>query len=249
MHEAMKRYLYDGTSEGLLSAAALILFEEADVEQVTLAERENTLFEEGVYIATDTAAAEVFFSRLQQQASEAAYTFYYFTLTEKEGLETSMLRYLALAMQHGSKVNGYLTHTAVKEIVTVSRKAGRELHRMKGLLRFEKLRDGAYFAKMEPDNNIIHPLALHFSKRLRAEDWFICDVRRRTAARWHKGALMLGAIEQFTAPTLSDEEKAVQELWKTFFGTIAIPERRNPRLQKSNMPMKYWKYLTEKQGE
>ncbi|NTV99320.1 MAG: DNA metabolism protein, partial [Chlorobiaceae bacterium] len=150
---------------------------------------------------------------------------------------------------HGSKVNGYLTHPSVKEIVTVSRKAGRELHRMKGLLRFEKLRDGAYLAKMEPDNNIIHPLALHFSKRLRAENWFIYDVRRRTAARWHKGGLSLGEIEQFTAPALSDEEKAVQALWKAFFGTIAIPERRNPRLQKSNMPMKYWKYLTEKQGE
>ncbi|NTU97850.1 MAG: DNA metabolism protein [Chlorobiaceae bacterium] len=245
----MNRYLYDGTAEGLLSAVARILSEEADPDQVTLAERENTFFEEGIYLATDTAAAEEFFSRLQQQAAEAVYTFYYFTMTEREGMETSMLRYLALAMQHGNKVNGYLTHTAVKEIVTVSRKAGRELHRMKGLLRFEKLRDGAYLAKMEPDNNIIHPLALHFSKRLRAEDWFIYDVRRRTAARWHRGTLSLGAIEQFTAPQMSEEEQAVQELWKTFFGTIAIPERRNPRLQKSNMPMKYWKYLTEKQGK
>ncbi|TLU82241.1 MAG: DNA metabolism protein [Chlorobium sp.] len=245
----MNRYLYDGTSEGLLSAVAHIISEEDDVERVTLAERENTLFEEGCYISTDTAAAEEFFSRLQKQASEAAYTFYYFTMAEREGLETSMLRYLSLAMRHGSKVNGYLTHPAVKEIVTVARKAGRELHRMKGLLRFEKLQDGAYLAKMEPDNNIIHPLALHFSKRLRAENWFIYDVRRRTAARWNRGTLMLGAIEQFTAPALSEEEKAVQALWKTFFGTIAISERRNPRLQKSNMPMKYWKYLTEKQGE
>ncbi len=244
----MDRYLYDGTSEGLLSAVAHILAGERDVERVTLGERENTLFEEGVYLATNTAAAEEFFSRLQMQASEAVYTFYYFTMAEKDGMETSMLRYLALAMQHGSKVNGYLTNPSVKEIVTVSRKAGRELHRMKGLLRFEKLQDGAYLARMEPDNNIIHPLALHFSKRLRAEDWFIYDVRRRIAARWHRGSLTLGSIEQFTAPALSEEEKAVQALWKTFFGTIAIPERRNPRLQKSSMPMKYWKYLTEKQG-
>lgn len=245
----MNRYLYDGTSEGLLSAVARILAEENDAENLTLAVRENTLFEEGVYIATDTAAAEEFFNRLRSEASEAVYTFYCFTMTEKEGMETSMLHYLALAMKHGSKVNGYLTHPAVKEIVTVARKAGRELHRMKGLLRFEKLQDGAYLAKMEPDNNIIHPLALHFSKRLRAENWFIYDVRRRTAARWHRGTLTLGAIEQFTAPTLSDEEKAVQALWRTFFNTIAISERKNSRLQKSSMPLKYWKYLIEKQEE
>ncbi|NTW82091.1 MAG: DNA metabolism protein [Chlorobiaceae bacterium] len=245
----MNRYLYDGTSEGLLSAAARILSEEKIIENITLAERENTLFEEGVYIATDTKASEEFFSLLQKQASEAAYTFYYFTMAEKEGMGTSMLNYLSLAIQHGSKVNGYLTYPAVKEIVTVARKAGRELHRMKGLLRFEKMQDGAYLAKMEPDNNIIHPLALHFSKRLRAENWFIYDVRRRTAARWNRGTLMLGAIEQFTAPQLSDDEKKIQALWQTFFNTIAISERKNPRLQKSNMPMKYWKYLTEKQGE
>jgi probable DNA metabolism protein len=245
----MKRYLYDGTSEGLLSAAARILAEAEDAETVTLAERENTFFEEGDYVATDPAAAEEFFSRLQKQASEAANTFYYFTMAERDGLDTSMLRYLALAMRYGSKVNGHLTHPAVKEIVTVARKAGRELHRMKGLLRFEKMQDGAYLARMEPDNNIIHPLSLHFSRRLKAEDWFIYDVRRRTAARWHKGTLELGAIEQFTSPALSEDEKAVQALWKTFFGTIAIPERRNYRLQKSNMPMKYWKYLTEKQVE
>ncbi|HWQ27153.1 MAG TPA: DUF4130 domain-containing protein [Chlorobaculum sp.] len=28
-----------------------------------------------------------------------------------------------------------------------------------------------------------------------------------------------------------------------------MPARKNPRLQKSNMPAKYWKYLTEKQAE
>ena len=48
---------------------------------------------------------------------------------------------------------------------------------------------------------------------------------------------------------MSEDEKKVQALWQAFFKTIAIPDRKNPRLQKSNMPMKYWKYLVEKQGE
>ena len=120
---------------------------------------------------------------------------------------------------------------------------------MKGLLRFEKLRDGAYLAKMEPDHNIIHPLAYHFRTRLKAQHWFLYDVKRRTAARWSNGTLQFGTIEQFTTPALSDDEKQVQAMWQTFFKTISIADRKNARLQKSNMPMKYWKYLTEKQGE
>lgn len=245
----MSRYLYDGTAEGLLSAAARIIAEVSDPEKATLVERENTLFEDGVFIGTDAVAAETLFNRLRQEAPDAAYTLYYFILSEKEGMETSLLHYISLALRYGNRVNGNLADSAVRDIVTVSRKAQRELHRMKGLVRFEKLRDGAYLARMEPDHNILQPLAGHFSRRLRAEDWFIYDVRRRTAARWHRGTLQLGTIEQFTAPALSDEEKEVQALWQIFFRTIAIPDRKNSRLQKSNMPMKYWKYLTEKQGE
>ncbi|MBM3163636.1 MAG: DNA metabolism protein [Chlorobi bacterium] len=245
----MSRYLYDGTVEGLLSAAARIITEEKDPETAVLEERENTLFEEGMFIATDAAAAEVFFQRLRRDVPDAASTFYYFVLAEKEGLETSLLHYLAQALRYGDRVKGNLTHPAVRNVVTVSRKASRELHRMKGLLRFEKLRDGAYLARMEPDCNILQPLALHFSRRLRAEDWFIYDVRRRIAARWHSGSLQIGSIEEFVAPALSDEEKRIQTLWQAFFRTIAIADRKNPGLQKSNMPMKYWKYLTEKQGE
>jgi probable DNA metabolism protein len=245
----MNRYLYDGTADGLLSAIAWILEEEPDPEQAALAERQNTLFEDGFFISTDVTQAEALFYRLRTQAPDAAHTLYYFMLAEKEGMESSLLHYISLAFIHGDKVNGHLTHPSVRDIVAVAKKAGRELHRMKGLLRFEKLRDGAYLAKMEPDHNIINPLAWHFSRRLRAQDWFIYDARRRTAVRWHTGTLQFGTIEQFTAPALSDDEKMVQTMWQAFFKTIAIPDRKNPRLQKSNMPMKYWKYLTEKQGE
>ena len=245
----MNRYLYDGTADGLLSAIAWIIEEEPDPQQVLLLERKDTLFEEGFFIATDATLAESLFFRLRHHAPDAAHTLYTFMLAEKEGMETSLLHYVALAFTHGDKVKGHLTHPGVRDIVTVSRKAERELHRMKGLLRFEKLQDGAYLAKMEPDHNILHPLAWHFSRRLRAQHWFLYDVRRRTAARWNNGSLRFGTIEQFTTPALSDEEKKVQAMWQTFFKTIAIPDRKNPRLQKSNMPMKYWKYLTEKQGE
>ncbi|NTV92332.1 MAG: DNA metabolism protein [Chlorobiaceae bacterium] len=245
----MNRYLYDGTPEGLLSAAARIIADVSDPEKATLGERKDTLFEEGFFISTDVVAAETFFKRLRLKAPDAAYTLYYFTLAEKDGMESTLLHYLALALRYGDRVNGNLADSAVREIVTVSRKAQRELHRMKGLLRFEKLCDGAYLARMEPDHNILQPLAGHFSRRLRADDWFIYDVRRRIAARWNSGKLLFGAIEQFIAPALSEEELRVQALWQAFFKTIAIPDRKNSRLQKSNMPMKYWKYLTEKQEE
>ncbi|HSA34375.1 MAG TPA: DUF4130 domain-containing protein, partial [bacterium] len=37
-----------------------------------------------------------------------------------------------------------------------------------------------------------------------------------------------------------------EKMWRRYFKDIAIPERRNPRCQRRFMPVRYWKYLTEK---
>jgi probable DNA metabolism protein len=46
---------------------------------------------------------------------------------------------------------------------------------------------------------------------------------------------------------MAEDEKLFQEMWKTYFKSIAIKERINPKLHKQNMPVRYWKHLTEKQ--
>ena len=46
---------------------------------------------------------------------------------------------------------------------------------------------------------------------------------------------------------LDKDEKLFQELWKSYFNSICIRERLNPVKHKKDMPVRYWKYLTEKQ--
>jgi len=38
-----------------------------------------------------------------------------------------------------------------------------------------------------------------------------------------------------------------QEMWRPYFKAICIKERLNPRKHRKDMPVRYWKYLTEKQ--
>ncbi len=45
---------------------------------------------------------------------------------------------------------------------------------------------------------------------------------------------------------LSDDDRLLQEMWRTYFKAICIKERLNPRKQLNDMPRRYWKYLTEK---
>jgi len=37
----------------------------------------------------------------------------------------------------------------------------------------------------------------------------------------------------------------VQDLWKTFFKTVAITERINKKLQRNNLPLHHRKHMTE----
>ena len=44
---------------------------------------------------------------------------------------------------------------------------------------------------------------------------------------------------------MTEEEQKYQQLWKLFFKTIAIQERKNARCQMQFMPKKYWQDLIE----
>ena len=41
----------------------------------------------------------------------------------------------------------------------------------------------------------------------------------------------------------------MEELWKSFFKTVAIKERLNKKCQQNFMPKKYWKNILEMEDE
>ena len=59
-----------------------------------------------------------------------------------------------------------------------------------------------------------------------------------------EGHLVTGMLDE---SLMDKDEKLFQRLWKTYFKAICIKERLNPRKHKQDMPVRYWKYLTEKQ--
>nr|WP_294343187.1 TIGR03915 family putative DNA repair protein [Prosthecochloris sp.] len=243
----MNRYRYDGTTEGLLTAIDHILRHETDPQKVELEPQRQNLFDEGVYIATDPQRADILIRRFSAAYPDNARQVIYVILSEKELMETSLLQYMHAVSVYGCRIGAHLTHPAVLAVHFLARKVGREVHRFKGLLRFAMLEDGSYLARMEPDFNIIQPLSKFFTRRLGTQEWFICDVKRSLVSHWDGRKIDFGTLESFRSPELAEEELQVQRLWKTFFTHVAIPERKNPQLQRSFMPMKYWKYLVEKE--
>ena len=124
-------------------------------------------------------------------------------------------------------------------------------------VRFQKAADGTFFAAVEPQFNAL-PLAVdHFKDRFADQRWLIYDVKRQYGYYYNltemeevtfedprQAHLVTGMLNE----TLMDnDEKLFQKLWKTYFKSICIKERWNPRKHRQDMPVRYWKYLTEKQ--
>ena len=140
-------------------------------------------------------------------------------------------------------------------------KVGREIDRLKGLLRFTPGDKGVYTARCSPDYFVLPALADHFCRRFTGNPWALIDEKRRLVllrpageeARLlplDEGQARLHSPESppcLASPGRAGESDTWEHLWKHYFKTINNPARENPELQRRFMPRRYWKYLPEKQ--
>ena len=140
--------------------------------------------------------------------------------------------------------NPYVTRT-----FELARRTANEAHHEIEFLRFKELAQGALYAKIGPDNNVISFIMPHFADRLAPENFMIHDEKRGIfgvhPARedWY----LVSGTEEFVQESLkwSEEEMKYQDLFTLFHKTIAIKERENKHLQQQMLPLRFQDYMVE----
>lgn len=241
-------YTYDGSFEGLLTAIYDAYYRKENPERIiTLDNHQKDMFAKYIHIDTCPEKADKVYSSIKSKISnQALKNVFYVYLSELNDAGTWIYRYLKFGWKIGRRIDENLTDDRVQDVHNITRKIGREIHFMLGLIRFKKLEGDIYYAPFEPQYNISALLASHFADRMSDQNWVIHDVKRNIGVLYNRERWIIKDINLTESLKLSDEEINYQKLWKEYFKSIAIKERINPRLQKSNMPMKYWKYLVEK---
>lgn len=245
----MTSYLYDGTFEGLLTVLALVRERGAEPDFIGReVPVQGGLFAGPKPVETDDAAAERLLEEIGRRLSPAtAAHLYHAFLSETEGVEMLLHHYLRVGWQEGRRLDSLLSHPSVLPVHRLARRVRFEAHRLKGFVRFRQVREGFYYAPLEPDHRVLTLMAPHFADRFHDQDWVIHDVRRNVAivhkARregWEEVALELTG-----GPVMSEREEWFQSLWRCYFDRLAIAERHNPRLQQSKVPLRYRRHLVE----
>ena len=256
----MVLFVYDKTFEGLLTAVFDAYFRKSFPDML-LSEGEALplFYDEFFTVTTDEEKAGRVWRGLQKKLSASALSaITWCWLSELPEVGMLLFRYIRKAIDAPRSIETNFADPDVLFVTNTYRKVRYERLRMMQFVRFQKTADGTYFAMIEPDYDVLPLIVPHFSDRFSEECWLIYDRRRRYGYYYagHKSVRVTfeDGAEVFRLPdgrlseAMRDEDEMwYQEMWRTYFKAICIKERLNPRKHRKDMPVRYWKYLTEKQ--
>lgn len=255
----MRKVLYDGSFIGLLTT----IFEMYEYKLGNISIARNEVVEGSLFGATHTVYSDEIKAKrvlkgMEAKMSTAAMTqFYRCFLSELPGMEDCLLRYAKYTISSKHPVESDYGNPNVLRVQQVSRKVHREKHRMEAFVRFELTKDNLYYSLIQPDYNVLPLVIKHFYERYADQRWMIYDVRRKYGIYYDLQKVeevQLDFIRHASgsvpdnAEYLDENELLVQQLWRQYFSSVNISERKNMKLHIRHMPKRYWRYLTEKNG-
>lgn len=256
----MSTFLFDNTFDGLLTAVFEAYSRRTFPDELLPEGTPLPLFHEETFtVVTDDGKAGRVWRGLQKKLSASALRcLAQCWLAEEEETPLLLFRYICKAIDAPSSIETNFGDPVVLEFARMWKRVDWERLRLLQFVRFQKAADGTYFAAVEPEKNALPLVTEHFRDRFRDQRWLIYDIRRAYGfyhdlkevrpvtfdEQGHEGHLITGMLDE---SLMDNDEKLFQQLWKTYFKAICIRERLNPRKHRQDMPVRYWKYLTEKQ--
>ncbi|MDO4787085.1 MAG: TIGR03915 family putative DNA repair protein [Fretibacterium sp.] len=244
-------YVYDGTWSGMMTLVHRTALEGLAPEDIVRFSCRKTgrILLECTEVASDAEAAEATSAVLEQRLEGRGLADASLALmSEEEGIDLAVWCYLHRLWREGDAASCDLASPCVGAVHRSARRTSREWHRWMGLVRFRDV-GKAYYAAFAPDCDILPLLAEHFLRRL-PDRWVLHDVRRGRAAVQERGRWVLTDMELPEGMLrFAPEEEGCRELWREFFRSAAVKERRSLKRQMRFLPKRTWKYLIERPGE
>jgi len=258
--------LYEPSFEGWLSAVFHVyehkLQHDSALQLVAQDSYVPSLIAQTASVTTDEDKAERVLTKLNKLLGRSGMrNMLWGFLSEKDHIGTTLFQVAKYAIDYPNRsIMQDLGNLDVLELVQTVKSVGREKHRMEAFVRFEHTTDDIYFARVEPDFNVLPLIGEHFRQRYQDQHWAIYDISRGFGIYYDKGqstSSRPAALQTITdlddavlrnpASIHSENEQRYQEFWQGYFTNVNIKERKNPRLHKQSLPQRYWKYLSEKQ--
>lgn len=239
-------YQYDGTFPGFLSCVFDSYVNREEPAEFRTPEDACCSLYPLRTVETDQAhARRVYqsFSKFGVRGQQLASRGFLTCLPEKE---LWLWRFIRLGYSRGPKAARDLTNPVTDRLGKAVWHLEHEAHQYKGFTRFSELEE-VLVGEIEPKNRVLPLLRPHFCSRYPQESFVLHD-RTHKEALLHRpgpGNWTILPVRDFQMGPAGETELACRKLWRSFYNTIAIEGRYNPKCRMTHMPKRYWAMMTE----
>ncbi len=155
---------------------------------------------------------------------------------------TIIFNYICESLNARANISENFANESVYSFYEILRKVQKELHHLKGFIRFSKTDDGIYYASFYPDNDVCDILLPHFVRRYSSMPFILHDYKYNKLCAYNgkKSKIISKKI-----PPLKIKDD-INSLFKTYYQSVNIESRKNLKLMKNYMPKRYHLNMPEK---
>ncbi len=248
-------YVYDGTTEGLLSAIFLAYANhEQPQDMVRNGDIQPRLGQSIVSVETNAQHAERVRRGIVRKSNQKTWEIIFdASLSDEPHAGTAIYRLVRLIMARPAiqnrQLNDQLTDPVVGPVIKLHRFVRNERHFMQQFIRFEHFEGDLWFARCNPKANVVPLLMDWFSARFNTQCFVIHDEIHHIAGIYDGKGWYLAETNDVHLPSPADDEQTMQAAWKGFYSALSIPARYHPELRRQFMPKRFWKNILEVRDE
>ncbi len=253
----MNVFSFDNTFEGLLTLVFECYDQRQFPDEILSGERsQNVLFGSTNTVATNDRKAERVWKGIVSHSSEVnAHRIYRVFLAGMFDTPMLLVKFIRLVVDSTQNQETNFSEPVVVEFNKLHQKVCKEAHRIQMFVRFQKTVEGSYYASFAPMYDVLPLCIPHFRDRYADQPWIIYDLKRNYGFMYDLKNVSRVVFDdlkvnpqngQLHSSLLAEDEKHFQKLWKQYYSSICIQERKNNKVHRQLLPKRFWKYLPEK---
>ena len=248
-------YLHDGTLEGLLCCIFEAYANREFPEDIVAEGRYQPRLDQSCRIVeTDFTRAVRVRNGIEREAGPSAfYAVVRAAASDAYDAGAVVYRFVRYIMDpttgrnKRANVMNDLANPAIANIARLERRTANEEEKMRQFVRFRHLSNDVWFARCNPNCNVIPLVMTHFVARFNIQPFIIYDEVHHIAGVYDGSDWQIVRSEVAAIPEDAPNEALIQQAWQRFYDALSINDRYNPELRRSFMPVRLWKNLTEMQ--
>ena len=241
-------YIYDGSLQGFYTVVYDAVYsKKRPISIIQEKKYTKTLYTE-ITIDTDLEKAQKVRKSINQKISKRSLNLVETVfIGEYPNKEMIIFDYLIFGYSAKNNAHNVLSEPVVSEILKAEQRILCDAHMYTGFIRFSDY-NGVLISLIDSKYFVLPFIAKHFTDRFCNENFMIYDENFKVALVYKDKEFDMISVDELELPQKTEEEIKYSLLWKTFYDTIAIEERINPKLRMNNVRKRYWKHMTEMQN-